>query len=42
MSRWTKRLEDDDPIYTYIDEGVVVVMWSNDIEYMVVLPVKYD
>ena len=30
------------PIYTYIDDGVVDVKWSNGIEYMGVLPLDYD
>ena len=31
-----------EPVYTYIDEGVVAVRWLDDIEYMGVLPFDYD
>ena len=39
--RWN-RTWGREPIYTYIDEGVVAVRWLDNIEYMGVLPMDYD
>ena len=39
--RWSK-IWGREPVYTYIDGGVVAVRWLDDIEYMGVLPMDYD
>ena len=39
--RWN-RTWGREPVYAYVDDGVVAVKWSDDIEYMGVLPLDYD
>ena len=39
--RW-ERNWGEEPRYTYIDDGPVAVRWSDDVEYIAVLPANYE
>ena len=39
--RWN-RIWGREPTYAYIDDGIVAVKWTNDVEYIGVLPNNYE